>query len=412
MKTVYDEWTPLKKVLIGKSYEIHDDKIDEELKTKILFNYDEEISNRYEKYNVFRHNSTKAFRTHHLDTEIQSLFDIFDQPSIEALKKVHNESNEDLDALADICKAYGAEVVRPTLKYGVESTLEHPMQCRDTIGKIGNTVFEINTPSDNRRIENYNHRDVMLDEFEQGSRFISMPPAIYQNNIRESNKDIDIDDINLRNQVSFDLVKEYDSQRQIIGDTAGIYKCGKHIFHTHANPQKRLNIFEHSRVCITRNGIEWYKREFPEHIFVPFNAYGHVDGKFAILRPGLVLTWAERFVPQIMRDHNWDIILMEEAPNFDGKTIKQLCEERGIKKYPLEHLLGVSQETRFDANCLSLDENTVITSGYDKNLADKLKKYNIEMIPWVNRWNVLWAGGAHCCSVDLERAGNLVDYFS
>ena len=34
------------------------------------------------------------------------------------------------------------------------------------------------------------------------------------------------------------------------------------------------------------------------------------------------------------------------------------------------------------------------------------------MIPWVNRWNVLWSGGAHCCSVDLERDGELINYFS
>jgi len=113
-----------------------------------------------------------------------------------------------------------------------------------------------------------------------------------------------------------------------------------------------------------------------------------------------------------MKDHNWDIIIVENTPAYSGKTIKQLCEESGVNKYPFEHLLGISQETRFDANCLSLDENTVITSGYDKDIANKLKKYNIEMIPWINRWNFLWSGGAHCCSVDLERAGNLVDYFS
>ena len=91
---------------------------------------------------------------------------------------------------------------------------------------------------------------------------------------------------------------------------------------------------------------------------------------------------------------------------------KLYLDEKGVKNYPWHHLLGVSQETRFDANCLSLDENTVITSGYDKDLSDKLKKYNIEMIPWVNRWNFLWSGGAHCCSVDLAREGKLIDYFS
>ena len=77
----------------------------------------------------------------------------------------------------------------------------------------------------------------------------------------------------------------------------------------------------------------------------------------------------------------------------------------------MPELLGVAQETRFDCNVLSLDENTIITSGYDKNLADKLKKYNIEMIPWVNRWNFLWSGGAHCCSLDLSRTGKLENYF-
>ena len=78
----------------------------------------------------------------------------------------------------------------------------------------------------------------------------------------------------------------------------------------------------------------------------------------------------------------------------------------------MPELLGVAQETRFDCNVLSLDENTIITSGYDKNLADKLKKYNIEMIPWVNRWNFLWSGGAHCCSLDLKRTGKLENYFN
>lgn len=140
-------------------------------------------------------------------------------------------------------------------------------------------------------------------------------------------------------------------------------------------------------------------------------AYGHVDGKIAILRPGLVLTWKKEYVPKIMVDNNWDIIIMDPSAEYDGKTIKSLCEERGVKNYPMPELLGVAQETRFDCNVLSLDENTIITSGYDKNLADKLKKYNIEMIPWVNRWNFLWSGGAHCCSVDLSRTGELENYF-
>ena len=35
MKTVYDEWSPLKKVLVGSTFKIED--IDEESKRKLLF---------------------------------------------------------------------------------------------------------------------------------------------------------------------------------------------------------------------------------------------------------------------------------------------------------------------------------------------------------------------------------------
>ena len=411
MKTVYDEWSPLKKVLVGSTFKIED--IDEESKRKLLFAYEEDLEHRHKKFGVFKDNQQHAFRIRHIKNTIQSLFDIFDAPTIDSLKKIHDETNEDTDALAKICEAYGAEVVRPKLQYGIESLLEHPLQCRDVFGKVGNTIIEAFAASPNRRFENFHYRDVMLDEFKEGSRVISMPYPMYEYADHIDKKYEHQEDLLTNNTMAHKEIVHLDDQRQIIGDTAGIYKCGKHIFHTHANPQQKLDIVEHSRMCITTNGIEWYRREFPQHEFVSLNAYGHVDGKFAILRPGLVLTWAERYVPQIMKDHNWDIILMEESANFDGKTIKELCEERGLnKKYPLEHLFGLSQETRFDCNVLSLDENTIITSGYDKNLADKLKKYNIEMIPWVNRWNVLFSGGAHCCSVDLEREGKLVDYFS
>ena len=400
MRTTYDEWTKLKKVLIGKSFKVTD--LLENTTLKILLDYENEVNLRYNKY--------LKNPTNHVRTTAESLFDIFDIPSVNALKKVHDETNEDLEALANICKTFGAEVVRPNLKYGIERQLEHPMQCRDTVGKIGNTIFEINTASHNRRIENFNHREVLIDEFQQGARYIAMPPVMTE--IAED-WDNSIDDIESRNTTANKTIKIYNKSREFIGDTAAFYKCGKHIFHTHAKPNEPLDINEHSKIRITENGLEWWKREFSEHEFLPLHAYGHVDGKFAILRPGLVITWHEKYVPQIMKDNNWDIVLIEESANFTGKTIKELCEERGLKnKYPLEHLLGVSQETRFDCNVLSLDENTIVTSGYDKALADKLKKYNIDMIPWVNRWNVLWSGGAHCCSVDLEREGELINYFS
>ena len=55
-------------------------------------------------------------------------------------------------------------------------------------------------------------------------------------------------------------------------------------------------------------------REFPCHELVEMNAYGHVDGKISILRPGLVLAWNKDHIPEIMKD--WDVILIENKATY------------------------------------------------------------------------------------------------
>ena len=46
--TVYDEWTPLKKVLIGKTYDVS--KVKDEFENKILMEYDNTVRNRSVEY--------------------------------------------------------------------------------------------------------------------------------------------------------------------------------------------------------------------------------------------------------------------------------------------------------------------------------------------------------------------------
>ena len=48
MSKVYDEWTPLQKVLIGKSFDVS--KTEDEYKNKILIEYDNTVQNRNRKY--------------------------------------------------------------------------------------------------------------------------------------------------------------------------------------------------------------------------------------------------------------------------------------------------------------------------------------------------------------------------
>ena len=57
-----------------------------------------EIVNNYSNKDL-----VKLLSIRHIKNTIQSLFDIFDAPTIDSLKKIHDETNEDTDALANVC---------------------------------------------------------------------------------------------------------------------------------------------------------------------------------------------------------------------------------------------------------------------------------------------------------------------
>ena len=119
--TVYDEWTPLKKVLIGKTYDVS--KVEDEFENKILMEYDNTVRNRSVEYA----DNTLDYTNHKRD--IKEQLPLYK----DTLKKIHDETNEDLNLLAKLCQQYGAEVVRPDVIPNIEDGLSHPMQCRDTI---------------------------------------------------------------------------------------------------------------------------------------------------------------------------------------------------------------------------------------------------------------------------------------
>ena len=76
----------------------------------------------------------------------------------------------------------------------------------------------------------------------------------------------------------------------------------------------------------------------------------------------------------------------------------------------LSEWVGYAKETIFDVNVLSLDENHVVVSNYNKEVFNFFKKHKIEPIicPWRHRY--FWDGGIHCITVDLEREGEREQY--
>ena len=77
----------------------------------------------------------------------------------------------------------------------------------------------------------------------------------------------------------------------------------------------------------------------------------------------------------------------------------------------LNDWVGYVEETVFDVNMLSIDQNTIICNNYNKEVFEYFKKHKVEPILFNFRHRYFWDGGVHCITQDLYREGTQEDYF-
>lgn len=171
-----------------------------------------------------------------------------------------------------------------------------------------------------------------------------------------------------------------------------------------------------------------YQDEFPDHRVTVVANGGHMDGCFAILRPGLILAnhyWDdyEKTFP------GWDIIMLDNPtykaapsqghsqpyPIYNGKFWDTTVgHSRAFNNHVIQHALdwvGMYTETYFELNCLSIDDRNVIMLAENPILAEDLSFRGIT-VHWVPfRTRSFWDGAMHCLTVDIRRAGDMQDYF-
>ena len=76
----------------------------------------------------------------------------------------------------------------------------------------------------------------------------------------------------------------------------------------------------------------------------------------------------------------------------------------------LNEWVGYSSETWFDVNCLSVDENTIVSTGNDLENIRVLESHGINVVNWNYRHRYFWDGGTHCCTQDTVRTGGMEKY--
>ena len=182
-------------------------------------------------------------------------------------------------------------------------------------------------------------------------------------------------------------------------------------------------------ILIDRDVFEYeYHGEYPEYRVMLVRNGGHMDGCFAILKPGLIL--ANHYYNDYERTFpGWQVIRLDDPtykaypsqgfpqpyPVHNGKFFDTTVgTNRAFNQHIIQHALdwvGDYTETFFELNCLVIDERNVMMLAENEQLAETLSRHDIT-VHWVPfRARSFWDGAMHCLTLDIRRRGTIVDYF-
>ena len=139
---------------------------------------------------------------------------------------------------------------------------------------------------------------------------------------------------------------------------------------------------------------------------------GHIDAQIFLVRPGLLLTslnssrlpaffdkWEKIHVKPVQKQ------LQHKKNEFRHKKFHPV-----LAQWFYNFLETCTEETYFNLNSLSVDENTVLFTGTDKNVFNQLEKKGITCVPVSMKATTFWDTGVHCATNELERVGELQNY--
>ncbi len=321
------------------------------------------------------------------------------------LQRIAIETEEDLQAIQRVLEAEGVVVKRPRILFDLYRKVEDrvslklldlglwrtgypnpPLWPRDLTIAFDNKILSTYSRSPNRWVEGQHFYDIFFDYFQKGADWRSLPPPLLDPEAKS--------------------YEQYED-KSLLYHAACFLKCGRDIFHT--LPGKQM-----AGARGTEAGLEWVKRQIGEGFrFHAVKRIGHLDGKIALIKPGLLLSWIPKSdLPDCLQ--SWDVIFLDKRgsipPEFEVMRGKRYYKDH-VSRY-LSEWIGSVEETYFDVNIISVNENLVLLNGHNADLEGKLNAYGVKCIPVDFRHRYFWDGGLHCISLDVRRRGECEDYFA
>ena len=335
------------------------------------------------------------------------------------LKRICEETLEDLEGYKKILQDFGVEVIQPELDPS-ERFLDNPhgyprgpLQPRDYQLVLGNNCYS--NGGDHPAIEK------RLREYGEISEYNFSTPCI-----RDENKyniiagaDWPSWEVFLENRENKDFFEDFVWQ-EMIDFNSGLFSSA-----TTFILGKKIIVGVESNFNINTTSTPDNFSEF-EVIYKPIE--GHADGNYHPIKPGAILslrdvqTYSESFPGWdvcYLPDQSWDKVddFLKLKKQNAGKW--WLAGEEDNDEFTdfvetwLQDWVGYVEETVFDVNVLMLDEHhCCVANPHNEQVNAFLKKHKVEPVhvPWRHRY--FWDGGLHCITLDLYREGTQQDYFN
>tara|TARA_Y100001954_G_scaffold70971_3_gene77812 strand:- start:129617 stop:130621 length:1005 start_codon:yes stop_codon:yes gene_type:complete len=301
------------------------------------------------------------------------------------------EAQAQLDNLASILRNRGIIVRRPEA-YPANSSIRTPdfsiefgnsYACpRDVLLVIGDLVIEAPMAQRSRFFEYRGYRNILIDHFEAGGRWLAAPKPFM-------NDDSFADNYSTVEQPFHPEEHPVLLTRDPCFDAASFTRCGR-------------DIFWQPDLVSNANGAEWLGRalgsDFRIHRAEFEDRYPqHIDTTLVPLREGLVMINSERPPKtgslKLFENSGWSIV----------------CPPASVRRGLPAPARDVSNW--ISMNVLVLDQETVIVEEAEEPLAEFLEDLSFEVLPVPFEKVYRFGGGFHCCTVDVRRDGILKSYF-
>ena len=363
----------------------------------------------------------------------------------DALKRIFDETQEDLDNFIETMHSHNIKTYQPSTK-----ELGYKDSIMDYVNDEGQLGYKRNAGKDKSR-----HDHSLFYSGIKGNLIPNPPLQPRDDAIVMGNKIMVSDPWTFATKALIPKLKEWFGEENVdtsIQDKGYEFTRSdqnlKNLLHRHNMPvtEENINLMRDQdklgSFCspnLTRIGTtclvdiwqaptvvnDFLKLEYPNFNYKEIFIGGHNDAVFSVIKPGRVIATRD-LEPYKDIFKGWEIIWFED-PNWNKVKNWQQLKHKNEGKWwvpgeenndEFTHFVesfipnwtGMVEETIFDVNCLVLDDRHVVVNTDNPHLLSSLRKHNMEPIVCPLRHRFFWDGGWHCLTLDVKRKGGQIDH--